>query len=108
MKEMKRQNLQNPEPAPSLQPSLDPHRPSQGCGHRKEAANPRHTPHHPQTHQHTDTRYFAPGVKASGMEHHAEECLWDSRGMLWGCTGRRLLLEVMRLWIPPSEREAAL
>lgn len=28
--------------------------------------------------------------------------------MLWGCADRRLLLEVMWLWIPPSEREALL
>lgn len=29
-------------------------------------------------------------------------------GILWGCTDRQLLLELMQLWTPPSEWEAVL
>lgn len=80
---MKRQNVQNPEPAPSLQPSLDPHRPSQGCGHRKEAANPRHTPHHPQTHQH---QVFCP--RCEGVRDGAS-CRGMPVGLTWDALGLR-------------------
>lgn len=84
-KGMKKQNLQtHRQPHPYSHPQT-PTTPSQGCGPRKEAANPRSTSHQPQTYQHTNTRYFALGVNCirDGASHSGMPVglTWDALGL---------------------------